>query len=1635
MMKDQSSNKSMKRSKSYSMKNINRTNDKFKLNQDDEQNFIKISGYRDIRISGFSPVTVYKKRIGGQETKERLLVKRQIKNNSYISDGGLKNKIQKFNNGIEDSSSKKKKKKNLNKSDKKSNLYFKKSNFDIDDKKIFSKTADFKKILNFPKNSEKKKKKNVFREKYKNLKDINKQREQQNLKNLDKTKIEYMNHLCESGLANEIRKYQIPKKLTQKELKTERKKICLLDNGIEINNIEDENTKDDKTNDSLDMLKPKMNSLIKSQPELSHYRVSIESQMSPRSKKIYKQPVDQLEYIVKIKAEVKKLLNNSLSKSNSLDSFRRRNNKTKIDFMNNYINKQSDAVKLKNSINESESTNDSLPFSHRKSHRTPQELKDFLNLKKKKEKESIKTKDMENNKKLFIRFRNLYNLHMKDVYEEQYQDIIPNIRGKMNKSKLAKSFSKKKEINEYYIGSEQSLRNNSTIVDQGEYYLHILESQQLLVNSKLKKIDNIPNESETHEEEKIIQKNNENENNSEMNSSKMEKEQINQMTDKESKKSNKSLTIQTSSDINLENMDELKKKISNTLKREGEIFAQKTKQDINAETTNSNLENKNDDNNLINKVQKNIQDNLKEIRVKGHDLNIDTNNKITSSEINTKEKNIPSLSHTYSTNSNPNKRVEIDIEPRAVLNLVEIIKFIYQRKTFVTLYESYINVSIFQQYNIAFSYFVAICKHNAFKKIEEYANYRTYNLAFRQLFRPMIRRAYKNFIKNCYLKKKLEYLILLLTKMFKFKIMEKIYLYNHTYDDNKENIKIIIMKILSKLINPYLKVYFNEFIYKVKNIQKKSSSNKKSNNKKNSNDNSLSIENDRYKNLEINSSSDKKAKIDKKNFKNELAFKNLHEESYSFNEKDFSLKKADISIKMNTFMHYTSENDSKSSISIEPNSVDNDKLHKLNQVLELRNRLMYGGLEDELYGYQDFRYGDNSLDSESQMKYIKSMENKNKKISDNNTNSISLVDNSAQKSNHIEKEESKNGEEEEFDVKQKEEDRKEDNKEEIKDKEKIKKEQIQEDKKKKIQIEIEDIPIIKSDSHNSKHSQSEIDISAEKEINNDIEWEYNISASENKNKNNKNSQEKNNDYFNLDDLEEINDNNNEKVKKEENSEKKESPKKNDDYGTFDEISLENIGKVKEEEKIDEKKEQEKFNIIKNDVKQDKSRNLKQEKDNNLIEVKEQKILKDDSTKEIKDKGKPSSIDNIEKIKSIKDVDKFSNSLIDEIIKKLLTTEILSSKKKLIPPKKFSFEKFDKMNTSNLLSNSLTNSYGSVGDIRSNTSNLSREFGLANMNQISLHDDFFSLNDSLLSNYSSFSIFNKTVKDKKKERSLKLYITKIAPKLLKLLHKELVDKYKYIYKNISTPLKNNSEKFMISLTMQDSEMLKENYKCLVKEEKIENIIDKDKILKEFSHANKIIRSKDNVVDDNFYDNILNDCIIDTAIELIYKERLYGKNGTPLKWSSRTHELKYKYSPNDGGVFATNICKKIWKILNNRIGLIGDNYDFLNTEQLNSEKDRRLLILIKKDLNENEYQWNNLELEETQLKIESADSILDQLFNEIIEILEHVQFSRLRPELYQYKSIYACEEIPKLSFQQTTTEDINGIGDGDENVINI
>ena len=90
--------------------------------------------------------------------------------------------------------------------------------------------------------------------------------------------------------------------------------------------------------------------------------------------------------------------------------------------------------------------------------------------------------------------------------------------------------------------------------------------------------------------------------------------------------------------------------------------------------------------------------------------------------------------------------------------------------------------------------------------------------------------------------------------------------------------------------------------------------------------------------------------------------------------------------------------------------------------------------------------------------------------------------------------------------------------------------------------------------------------------------------------------------------------------------------------------------------------------------------------------------------------------------------------------------------------------------------------------------------------------------------------------------------------------------------------------MISLVLQDAQMLRNNYKKVYYKENIEKIIDKKEILRNFAVINKKIRQEDNITSDNYYDNMINECIVETAIELIEKERFYGDGGEPLKWSS-------------------------------------------------------------------------------------------------------------------------------------------------------
>jgi hypothetical protein len=764
-------------------------------------------------------------------------------------------------------------------------------------------------------------------------------------------------------------------------------------------------------------------------------------------------------------------------------------------------------------------------------------------------------------------------------------------------------------------------------------------------------------------------------------------------------------------------------------------------------------------------------------------------------------------------------------------------------------------------------------------------------------------------------------------------------------------------------------------------------------------------------------------------------------------------RKNDSSLKMNSFLYESLDSEENSSISVEPNSVDNDRLHKLKMLLIAKNKNFENGIDDNYINFENdidlnCELNNNSSSKKSgksiqEFMKMKSAKNGNKSLSD------MMEDNSFQKSpsldsidnlkkslnkqmNNINNNEN---ESENLHLKNNSNSNSSINSIGFKDKnaiikieDKDSKDSVKKIEKIKINNETKDTKEVTDDSNtinvntNNKSTKSS-DIktnekNSENKINNNINIKQNIII------NNDNTLNKN-----KSDTISINSHNSQS-----NSNSEDDKSKNNKKHAIEleyNIPRNNLkSKLLKNYKIIEKTGDENVEIkeINEEPKNNDSEKIFKI-ENKKIKIPLIKIINDsnDSTSENKNSSKESTKNKYSNIYENKE--QFADELVNEIMNKIIFTEIKSNKIRILPSKKYKFDKFFKKsnnnNNSQSQNNSLNNSCNSAGNLRD-----SHKSGSSGLNHLSLHEDLFSLNDSLNSNYSVYSVFNKTIKDKKKEHSLNLYFNNICPKLISYLHKEIIKKYPKIYENISLQKKNVSEKLMISLVLQDAQMLRSNYKKILYKESLDKIIDKKEILKNFSVINKRIRQEDNITSDNYYDNMMNECVLETALELIEKERFYGENGEPLRWSSRTREISFKYGKNDGKKFADYICKNIMKILHNRIGLINDNYSYMNQDEINYEREKRLLDTIKSDLNRNESQWKNLEMEETQLKVESTEMILDQLYNEVIEILEHIQFNRVSPELYQFKSIYACEEIPKLSFQQTTTEDV-GVPEGEEN----
>ena len=1026
-----------------------------------------------------------------------------------------------------------------------------------------------------------------------------------------------------------------------------------------------------------------------------------------------------------------------------------------------------------------------------------------------------------------------------------------------------------------------------------------------------------------------------------------------------------------------------------------------------------------------------------------------------------------------------------------------MIKLIFQRKVF---FKFCINYSITQRYILAFSYFVAIFKQFPFKTIEDYCNYKTYYYTFRQLFRPFIRQNYKIFLNNCISITKIGYFVELLSRMFKFKSMERIYIYSQLKEENAQLKAIvgIILKIVFTLIRPHLKNNFKELCNKIRRKDEKGKEKEKP---------TLNIDID------------------------------------TFELPNYFYKKKNNSNRINSFMYESF--DSKSNYSVHPNSVDNDILHQLQNYILEKNKINLKEKSKIIKGLKEGLLNDD--ESNKSQENLHPKRNNNIKINFSNPQDINEINKKQEpKKEKNKNEEVKNKTNLVLDIKKEDtnefspinkniinnKDNKRDEDKNNKNDQKIKIEKIKiiksnnqdneknkgendnqnklseeelnkekndksdkydEAKNKVSEIKINDEKSNKDEQDDNKpnslsqnqkdknnneikteenkeitsESQFESDISAEKDPSNSIFWEYNILSSNINNENNKKNEkqtnkkeddnkEKNNNKIKEEPEKqnEIKNEENEIIKKDKNEdkaieikeekkndekedikqdkneeEKNEDKNENEEKENLDLIEIEDILLNDENDKISKtkKQEEEENEKILNMFKNLEIRNAKKENKNNDIKIELNRI----TFKISEEKPEKNEIKKVNKdIKKEKPDDKFCDDLTEEIIKNLISTEIVKKCNNLLPIKTYKFDKLD-LN----LSNNFLNTSGSINF----RENILKDGSIPTQNSLPYRDNSFPnfyLNESMMSSISASSIFNRTIKDKKKEKSLLLYLKKIAPILIRFIQEEIYIKYPRIYENISTPLKNNYKEIMVALELQNAEMIRDNYKRPIIKEKINDIIDKQKILKRIEPINKEIRNKDNILDDNYYDKMLNECIIDTAIEIIKKEKLYGEDGEPLPWSGRTRELIYKYEKNKPKKLVDYVTEKLIDILNTKIGLINSNYEYLTQEQINSEKEKRLIKTLKEELKEREEHWNNLEIEETQLKIEITEIINEQLYNEVMEILEHIALSRKKPELYQNKSIFVCEEIPKLSFQQNITENKGtGINGEDNDLINI
>ena len=177
---------------------------------------------------------------------------------------------------------------------------------------------------------------------------------------------------------------------------------------------------------------------------------------------------------------------------------------------------------------------------------------------------------------------------------------------------------------------------------------------------------------------------------------------------------------------------------------------------------------------------------------------------------------------------------------------------------------------------------------------------------------------------------------------------------------------------------------------------------------------------------------------------------------------------------------------------------------------------------------------------------------------------------------------------------------------------------------------------------------------------------------------------------------------------------------------------------------------------------------------------------------------------------------------------------------------------------------------------------------------------------------------------------------------------------------------------------------------------------------------IKESNDETINILFYDKCLNKCVYDTVNEIIGKKRMYDGLGKPLLWISRNRLIRYNFDNTQYSkkIFIKEIMNELKEIINTKIGLIPENYDYMSLDHLISDREKKFIKNIYNDLLENEEKDNNIDLIFTSILMNISKLIMEQLLEEVIQILNLIEQSRKEPSKFESKSIYAydSEDIP-------------------------